>query len=69
MDLWMIGPEDRDDEGNHPDPAMIEAAQKRQRRECPRTGTLDGKHVWEPDWQGRSYSHMRCRWCGKREAV
>lgn len=27
------------------------------------------EHTMEPEWHGRSFDHMRCRWCGKREPV
>ena len=27
------------------------------------------EHTMEPEWRGRSFDHMRCRWCGKREPV
>lgn len=48
--------------------------------ECPRPSTprpaklrkcVGGRteHQMEPEWEGRSYAFMRCRWCGKREAV
>ncbi|MEX3556322.1 MAG: hypothetical protein VB131_07150 [Burkholderia gladioli] len=25
------------------------------------------QHVMEPEWQGRSFEYMRCRFCGHRE--
>lgn len=27
------------------------------------------EHLMAPEWEGRSYAFMKCRWCGKREAV
>lgn len=27
------------------------------------------QHTMEPDWKGPGFTHMKCRWCGKREAV
>lgn len=25
------------------------------------------EHTMEPEWKGNSFTHMKCRWCGKRE--
>lgn len=27
------------------------------------------EHTMEPEWRGRGFDNMRCRWCGKREPV
>lgn len=48
-----------------------------ERSECPRPSPKRAKkcpsgrseHQMEPEWKGRSYSHMKCRWCNHREAV
>ncbi len=26
------------------------------------------EHTMEPEWKGNGFTHLKCRWCGKREA-
>lgn len=49
-------------------------APKRRVRNCPRgrigaDGKWEYEHTMVPDWQGRYFTHTKCRWCNHREAV
>lgn len=55
-------PQNQQPQGGATDLGQI-SKKKTKNNECP-SGRPE--HTWEPEWKGRGYDYLKCRFCGKR---